>query len=586
MGCIGSTRSAGARASVLPDPFVALVLGISLGLSGCTGTIGDPGGEGAPAAPAGSGPTMSGNPGGGGSSGAEALDCSSASTPSVGVAPLRRLTRSQYTHTIRDLLGLPGDHAASVGLDEKVGLFYSNANNPVTELLVEQYMTVADAVAAQAVQTQMAKLVPCDPAVEDPATCGAKFVDSFGLKAFRRPLLADERATLVSLFEAGHLDEGFADGVQRVVTAVLQSPQLLYHLELGAAPAGSADVVPLDQYVLGSRLSYFLWDSTPDEELLRAAGAGELSSPEALRSQAKRLLEDPRAAETIANFHRQWLGTDHLDDLEKDAEAYPGYTIELRDAMIKETARFADHVIRSGDGLLDSLLTAPFSFLDAPLAKLYGVTLPPGHDPTQPFQLDPTQRSGILTQAGVLAVHSHADQSSPIRRGKMVRENLFCQPLAPPPPDADITPPEPDPNASTRERFEQHRAEPKCAGCHSLIDPLGFGFENYDGIGTFRTTEVGKAIDASGEIWGTDVDGAFVGAAELSRKLAASPQVRTCLAQHWFNYALGRTKGDADACSMNAMAQAFAESNNIRDLLQALVTSDAFRYGRFDKGAP
>jgi hypothetical protein len=254
--------------------------------------------------------------------------------------------------------------------------------------------------------------------------------------------------------------------------------------------------------------------------------------------------------------------------------------------MLRETSRFADHVIRSGDGLLDTLFTSASSFIDAPLAELYGVTLPSGHDAAQPFQLNATERAGILTQAGVLAVHSHADQGSPVRRGKMVRENLLCQPLAPPPPDADTTPPEPDPNASTRDRFEQHRADPKCAGCHSLIDPLGFGFENYDGIGTFRSMEAGKPIDASGQLAGTDIDGAFVGAAELSRKLAASPQVRACLAQHWFNYALGRTKSDADACSMDAMARAFAATNNIRDLLQALVTTDAFRYGRFDKVAP
>lgn len=563
----------------------ALVLGTVLGLASCQATIGDPDGNDA-GTPIGVGPMGTGNAGGGGSSTMQTPLCTDTAAPSVGVAPLRRLTRSQYSHTIRDLLSLPGDHAAKVGLDEKVGLFFSNANNPVTELLVEQYMTVADAVAAQAVQTQMTKLVPCDPAVEDPAACGAKFVDAFGLKAYRRPLLADERATLLSLFEAGRQDEGFADGVQRVVTAVMQSPQLLYHLELGVAPAGSADVALLDQYVLGSRLAYFLWDSTPDAELLRAAGAGELSNGDALRIQAKRLLDDPRAAETIASFHQQWLGTDRLGELEKDAEAYPGFDIELRDAMLGETARFSDHVIRAGDGLLDTLFTASFSFLDAPLAKLYGVTLPAGHDPTKPYNLDPAQRSGILTQAGVLAVHSHADQASPIRRGKLVREHLFCQPLSPPPPDADITPPEPDPNASTRERFEQHRTDPKCAGCHSLIDPLGFGFENYDGIGAFRSMEAGKPINASGEIQGTDVDGTFVGATQLSRKLAASPQVRACLSQHWFNYALGRTKGDADACSMNAIAEAFNKSNNIRDLLLTLVTTDAFRYGRFDKGAP
>lgn len=563
----------------------ALLLGTLLGLASCQATIGDPDGNDA-GTPVGPGPASSGNPGGGGSSTMQTPLCTGTAAPSVGVAPLRRLTRSQYSHTIRDLLSLPGDHAAKVGLDEKVGLFFSNANNPVTELLVEQYMTVADTVAAQAVQTQITKLVPCDPAVEDPAACGAKFVDTFGLKAYRRPLLAEERATLLSLFEAGRQDEGFADGVQRVVTAVIQSPQLLYHLELGAAPAGSADVTLLDQYVLGSRLAYFLWDSTPDAELLRAAGAGELSNGAALRIQAQRLLDDPRAAETIAGFHQQWLGTDRLGELEKDAEVYPGFDSELRDAMLGEMARFSDHVIRAGDGLLDTLFTAPFSFIDAPLAKLYGVTLPAGHDATKPYSLDPAERAGILTQAGVLAVHSHADQASPIRRGKLVRENLFCQPLSPPPPDADITPPEPDPDASTRERFEQHRTDPKCAGCHSLIDPLGFGFENYDGIGAFRSMEAGKPINASGEIKGTDVDGTFVGATELSRKLAASPLVRACLSQHWFNYALGRTKGDADACSMKVVAEAFSKSNDIRDLLLTLVTTDAFRYGRFDKGAP
>ena len=310
----------------------------------------------------------------------------------MGVAPLRRLTRSQYSHTIRDLMVLPGDYAEQVGLDEKVGLFYSNANNPVTELIVEQFMNVADTVAAQAVQTQMATLVPCDPAVEDPAACGAKFVDGFGL-SFRRPLLADERATLVTLFEAGRLVGGFADGVERVITAVLQSPQLLYHLELGDAPAGSAEVVALDQYIVGSRLAYFSWDSTPDDELLRAAGAGELSTPEALRAQAQRLLDDPRAAETIASFHRQWLWMDLLGDLEKDAADVPGFQHRAAGLDDPETARFTDYVIRAGDGLLDTLFTAPFSSSTSRWPELYGVTLPAGHDPTAAFQLGPTQAS-------------------------------------------------------------------------------------------------------------------------------------------------------------------------------------------------
>jgi hypothetical protein len=150
----------------------------------------------------------------------------------------------------------------------------------------------------------------------------------------------------------------------------------------------------------------------------------------------------------------------------------------------------------------------------------------------------------------------------------------------------DITPPEPDPNASTRERFEMHRKNATCAACHTLIDPLGFGFESYDGIGAFRATEAGKPIDASGNIEGTDVDGTFNGLMELSKKLAQSQDVRTCIAQQWFNYALGRTHGDADACSLDAMVQAFSKTNNIRDLLSMLVATDAFRYGRFEKVGP
>ncbi|HEY0706197.1 MAG TPA: DUF1592 domain-containing protein [Polyangia bacterium] len=584
-----SSRS-GWRCLIAKTALVGQLLGAA-----CTGEVGEQSPGGGMTAPnggatSGGGNNPSGNNPSGNNTGAPppvSSACLAASArPSVGVSPLRRLTRTQYNHTVRDLLGLQGDHAASLGLDEKVGHFYSNVNNPVSELAVEQYMTAADALATRAVSTNLATLVPCDAAA-DPAGCGAKFVDSFGQRAFRRPLLNEEKTAMLALFEAGRKDENFEGGVRRVVAAMLQSPQFLYHIELGA-PTGGAEVVGLDSFKVGARLSYFLWDSMPDAELLRAAGANELTAPVAIRKQAERMLNDARAAETIANFHKQWLGTDMLPILEKDAKIYPAFTPALRDSMINEGGRFADHVLRAGDGQLETLFTAPLAFVDEPLAKLYGVSLPAGHDPSKPVKLDPSKRAGILTQAGLLAAHAHADQSSPIRRGKLVRENLFCQTLAPPPPDADITPPEPDPKASTRSRFEMHRADPQCKSCHALIDPLGFGFENYDGIGAYRDQEAGAAVDARGEIVGTDVDGPFNGVGELSRKLASSPTVRACVASHWFNYALGRVAGDADKCAMEAVTAAFAKTNNLRDLILALVTSDAFRYGRFDTrtGAP
>jgi hypothetical protein len=505
--------------------------------------------------------------------------------PSVDTSPLRRLTRSQYDHTVRDLLGISGTPSEDLSPDEKVGAFFSNASAPVSELVAEQYMRVAEDLAELAVPS-MATLVPCDVAAADPSACGAAFVDAFGPRAFRRPLTADERAALVALFEAGSADGGFEGGFTLVVEGVLQSPQFLYHLEFGLPAADGEDVVALDGFELASRLSYFLWDSMPDDELFAAAADGGLDTPEALRAQAERMLADDRAGEAIASFHLQWLKLDKLPALEKDATAYPTFAPDLRAAMAVETARFADHVVRVDDGRLETLLTAPYSFLDGPLFALYGVTPPADHDPSQPVDLDPTQRSGILTHASVLATHAHADQSSPVRRGVLVREHILCQQLSPPPPDVDVVPPEPDPTASTRERFEQHRTDPACAACHELIDPLGFGFEHYDGIGAYRAEEAGKPVDASGEIIGTDLpDGTFDGALELGQMLADSETVRTCVAQQWFVYGFGRTRGEGDDCSFDELTAAFAEADyDIRELLLAIVATDSFRHRRLEGG--
>lgn len=558
-------------------PFLAASLLMGLGTIGCIGEIGGTGG-GVEPGPVTNPPITKPDPM------VTPAMCANAA-PSAGVAPLKRLTRSQYNNTIRDLLGITTSPATSFAADEKVGPFFSNSSAPVSELLTEQFLNAAESLADTVTTTKLATVAPCDLTKDDQALCGSKFVDSFGLRAFRRPLTTQERASMVALFESGRATtEGYAEGIHRVVQAMLQMPQFLYQMELGVQPAGAKDVVALDPYIVASRLSFYLWDSTPDSELLRAAGAGELTTPATLRAQATRLLKDDRAASTIASFHRQWLGMDALGSLEKDQTVYPAFTTPLRDAMAAETDRFTDYVIRNGDGKLETLLTAPFSFVQGPLATLYGVKA--STDATKPIDLNPAQRGGLLTQASVLSIQSHAEQSSPIRRGKMIREQFFCQTLSPPPPGVDLTPPMLDPNIPTRERFEKHRTAKECAACHALIDPIGFGFENYDGIGAYRAMEAGKAVDASGELTGTDVDGTFNGVQDLSRKLASSDMVRGCVAQKWFNFSLGRTAGAADACSMTALAEAFKKTNNVRDLLVELVATDAFRYGHFEKGAP
>jgi hypothetical protein len=360
---------------------------------------------------------------------------------------------------------------------------------------------------------------------------------------------------------------------------MLQSPSFLYHLEPTLPAAGEA-VAPLDDWEVASRLSYFLWHTMPDEELFAAAAAGELTATTGLMAQAERMLDDPRAADAIGSFHVQWVGVSELELEDKDLDLFPSFTPALRTAMLAETRAFADHVIRRGDGTLDTLLTASYSLLQGPLFEVYGVTAPPGHDPLEPIDLPPGQRAGLLTLPSVLSAHAHANQTSPVHRGVMVRENLMCQDLPPPPPDVDNAPPDPDPNATTRERFAEHTADPACSACHRLIDGIGFGFEHYDAIGRYIDQESGKPIDATGQILGSDdIDGPFDGVPELAAKLASSAQVRECAALQWLRFSLGRQERDADECSTQAAIAAFEDSGfNIRQLLLAIVGTDAFRH--------
>jgi hypothetical protein len=261
----------------------------------------------------------------------------------------------------------------------------------------------------------------------------------------------------------------------------------------------------------------------------------------------------------------------------KSAEMYPAFDDTLRAAMWEETERFVAHVVLEGDGRLATLMTSSDSFVDGPLFELYGVAVPPDHDPSQPVALDPSERAGLLTQASFMATHAHTDSSGPIQRGVTVRSNLLCQPPQPPPNDVpDLGPIDPD--ATTRERFEQHSADPTCSGCHSLIDGIGLAMENYDGIGRHRTEENGNTVDASGMLLGTDVDGAFVGTVELAHKLAESETVRECVTVQWFRFAFGRGESTHDECTMSTLRAAFTESDHdVRELMIAIATGDAFR---------
>jgi hypothetical protein len=502
-----------------------------------------------------------------------------AARPDVPEAPLRRLSRAQYRRVVMDLLQVDVVAPHELPSDERLGPFVSNGRAPVTELHVEQYRDAAETIAAAAVR-RLEALAPCDPTAVGAEACARQFIARFGERAFRRPLAPEEQRELEALHATIAARSSFADGVRVVIQSLLQAPQFLYRLELGE---GTGPVVPFTDRELAHRLALFLWDGLPDEPLLADAAAGRLGTPQALGGHARRMLASPRARPVIRRFGAEWLGLEELPGLAKDGKIYPTFNAALAQRMLGETERFFEHVLLQGDARLETLLLASFSFLEGPLYALYGVTPPaPSGSGWQRVALDPAVRAGVLTHAGVLATNAHPDQTSPVHRGKLVRSELLCQQLAPPPPDVDDSPPPLERGLTTRERLARKTAPAECAGCHRLLNPVGFGLESYDGIGRHRTHEEGRPVDSTGELVGTrDADGPFQGGVELGRRLAASGEVRDCVATQWLRYALGRLEDERDACTIERLGAAMrASRGDLRELVLALVTSDAFRLRR------
>jgi hypothetical protein len=504
-------------------------------------------------------------------------------------SPLRRLTRGEYNNSVRDLLGDRTSPADRFPPDEVSGGFSNNAAVlGVSPLLAEKYQEAAEALAAAAVK-DLPALVGCDFAGGAEEACARQFILRFGRRAYRRPLTTAEGDRLLALYQVGRGGGSFGEGIEVVLRAVLQAPAFLYRIEGRPGTPGGRPLAPLDGYEVATRLSYFLWGTTPDDGLLAAAERNQLGTADQIEAAARRMLSDPRARPMVAEFHRQWLGLGALDRLAKDAGVYPEFDEELRASMRAETAAFVEAAYFGTERTLTNLLTSDRGFVTPALARLYGVP-PPSGAGLQPVVLPVAERAGLLTQAGFLAVHALPDQSSPVHRGKLVREQILCQPMPPQPPGLMVTPPEVDPRRPTRERFAQHASDPQCAGCHLLMDPIGFGFERYDGLGRFRSSDGGAAVDDRGEVTAADGSGfSFRGARELGEKLAASAQVQQCLATQWYRFAFGRLEGPGDQCSLREVQAAFAGSPGVQgdlgELLVALTRSEAFRH-RPAGGAP
>ena len=424
--------------------------------------------------------------------------------------------------------------------------------------------------------------MPCDPTKTGNDACAQQFISSFGLRAFRRPLTTDEGTTFFNLYTTGMTGGAFADGISLVIEAFLQSADFLYRVEATDPTAAATAVAPVAPYEMATRLSYFFWGTLPDATLLDAAAANQLATPAQVQAQVTRMMADPRGKTSVDNFHAEWLSTGVILGVDKDATMFPEFTDNIRSDMQQELTTFIDQVFWN-DGKFETLMTAPYTYVNAELAAFYGLTPPAGTTLGTTFQKvmqDPTQRAGIVTNPAILASNAKPNQTSPVLRGKFVREQFLCQQLPNPPANLVIVVPAVTPGSTTRQRFAMHESQATCAACHKLMDGMGLGFENYDPLGRWRTTDQGLPIDASGTIISTDdIDGAFVGGVQLATKLAGSIDVRQCLVREWFRFANGRSEIPADECTLESLYSQFdTEGHDMRQLVSNVAMSDAFRY--------
>lgn len=509
----------------------------------------------------------------------------------LGVRPavMRRLTHAQYNNTVHDLLGDLTRPANQFPSEDFVNGFKNQGDSQsIPPLLAEAYGKAAESLARDAFRAgDLHQLIPCE--TTDPG-CQPEFVRHFGLRAFRRPLTDAEIANYVRLFK---LADNFLGGAQIVVEAMLQSPNFLYRTEQG--PGGR-----WYGYEVASRLSYFLWNTMPDEKLLARAGGGSLESPEQVEEVTREMLEDPRSRDAMEEFLAQWLRFDRVWTAVRDRREYRLFNSDLARAMTEETSRLFHHLVWEDKSFME-FFTADYAFLSADLADLYKLPAPDEDFGRVEFPED-SGRAGVLGQATFHTLTSKPAETSPTERGLFVREHFLCQKVPPPPPGVNTTLPAvtDERPLTNRERLTIHLTSPACAGCHQLVDPVGFGFEQYDAVGRFRkvlhleihptrdeqrsgrkkkATEYDLTLDTSGRVAGIS-DSNFQSPKELGAILAREPQCQQCVVTQLFRYAFGRSETPADRPVIERAWEDFRDSGyRFRELIVSLVTSPAFLKG-------
>ncbi len=496
---------------------------------------------------------------------------------------LRRLTHREYQATVLDLLGLDASElVATFPADVTTGSFDNDAKNQtISVLLGERYFDAATELAAQVVGDTARRdaVLGCDPAEGEP--CLRAAIERFGRRAFRRPLDAAEIDELLALAQSQDTPSAQAS---IVIETVLMSPRFLFRAELGTVDPDHPERAKLGGYEVATRLSYFLWGTTPDDALLDAAAAGTLDDADGVATTALAMLADARAYDTMASFGEQWLRADTIAGQTRDAETFPEWNESLADAMLAELELRMDDAMWSEGADFLSLYTAPHGYVNDALAAIYGVDAPGSAELVPYDHPEGSDRGGLFTTAAFATASSRASDTSPVQRAMWVRTVALCDPPPPPPPSVPSL--DPEDGESVQDAFERHLGKgEECAGCHLQLDPIGFGLERYDSIGRLRATyPSGDAVRTDGTITIDGVEQAFAGGVELGSLVASSRQAEACVVAHGWRWAMGRGDDVADSCGRSAAQQRFADSGrSFEELLLAVVASDAFRYRRIEQ---
>ncbi|MBL8949301.1 MAG: DUF1592 domain-containing protein [Myxococcaceae bacterium] len=487
-------------------------------------------------------------------------------------SPMRALTPRQYDEIVADLLQDTSRPARDLEAPSSETRFDNHADwVSMDEVRLRFYLSSAEGLATRAL-TRQASVFPCAaPMAAQEEACVGQIFDTFGRRAWRRTLTADERTTLLGVFRTVRALSGatYNDALSAVLQVVLQSPQFLYVTEVGTPVVGAtrptSRLTPLET---ATKLSLYLWGTVPDVALLDAAEQGRLETKQDVEREVRRLLASPKAREGYLHFASQWLETEHLADVSKNATTFPLWSPDVSNAARAELETFIGDTYAGGKNYA-ALLTARDTSVNATLAPLYGVQ-------AGATSL-PASRAGVLTRVAWLAAHSHPEATSPTFRGKSIRTRMLCEEVSPPPPGVNVMLPNVTGPATIRQRLSVHiEAGSSCFSCHRLMDPIGFGLESYDGIGVSRTTDNGLPVDDRGEIVGGSTAGTFTGPIELSQRLADSPEANRCYLTQAYRYAQGRTETSRDRCHLDAAQRSLPAGASLQDVAVAITTSDAF----------